>query len=88
MPQLPDEVERSGDKNDVVRRGAVQCVFKRRFRFRDNHKMHGVVSCDFGKLRDGDGARGARLREDHLGGMRKKNTGNFVNGLVAQCAED
>ena len=66
----------------------IQRVFEGKFRFGDNREMRGVVRSDFRKLCHRNGARGARLRENHLGRMRKKNACDFVDSLVAQSAKN
>src|ERR1700687_2310385 len=88
VAQLADEVERPGDNNGVVRRGSVESMFECGFWLRKDREGRGGVRRGFGKPDDGNGARGTRLREDHFGGQRKKNTCNFVDGFVAQRSKD
>src|SRR5271163_227831 len=87
VAQLADEVKRPSNNDGIVRSSPVERIFESGFRLLDDRKVRGVVRGDFRKLRAGNGARGARLRENHFGGRRKKNTGNFIDGFVAQRAE-
>src|SRR5580692_10642782 len=88
VAQLADEVERPSDNYGVLRSGPVEGMFESRFWLRNDREVSGVVRRDFGKPSDGNGARGTRLREDYFGGKRKKNTGHFVDGFVAQRSKD
>src|SRR5580700_8285117 len=88
VAQLADKVERPGDNYGVVRRGPVEGMFESRFWLGHDREASGVVRCDFGKPGNGNGARGTRLREDYLGGKRKKNSCHFVDGFVAQRSKD
>ena len=87
VAQLPNKIERPGDDDGVVRSGSIKCVFECRFRLRNDREMRGVVRRDLRKLGYGNRSRRPRLRENHLGRMRKKNASNFVHGLVAQRAK-
>src|SRR5215470_1879101 len=47
-----------------------------------------MMRCDFCEPRRGDGAGGARLGEDDLGGVREEQASNFVNRLVSKRSID
>jgi len=84
LAQLADEIKRAGNKDNVVRRGASERVVEGLFGVRDDGETRSVIAGHLRKLRGGDGARSARLRENHFGGERKKNSGDFIDGFIAE----
>jgi hypothetical protein len=88
VAQWPDEIKRPGDDDGVIRSGPVESVFECRFWLGNDREMRGVMRRDFRELGDGNGSRSARLRENNLCRVRKKNARNFVDRFVAQRAKD
>jgi hypothetical protein len=71
MPQLPDEIKRAGNENNVLGRSPCQRVLECLFGINDHYGAQRMVAGDFSELRGGDGARGSRLRENDFSGERK-----------------
>src|SRR5216684_6957953 len=88
MAELADQIERASDENGVIGRGFGEGMLEGGLGVGDHGKTRGVMASDFGKLRGGDGARGAWRGEDDFRGVREKQAGNFVDGFVAKGGVD
>src|SRR5260370_15358160 len=64
VAELANQVERAGDENSVFRRGFGKSVFEGTLGVVNHGKPRGMMAGNFGELRGGDGARGARGSED------------------------
>ena len=88
VAELANQVERAGDENNVFRRGFGKSVFEGTLGVVNHGKPRGMMACNFGELRGGDGARGARGSEDDFRGVREEKAGDFIDGLVAEGGVD
>jgi len=84
LAELADQIERAGDENGVFGRGFRDNVFERALGVGDHGKTRGVIAGNFRELRGGNGARGARRREDDFRGVREEEASHFVDGFVAK----
>src|SRR2546430_12063552 len=84
VAELANQIERASNENSVFWRGLRKSVFKGALRVGDYAKMGGVMPGDFGELRGGNGAWGARRGEDDFGDAGKEEAGDFVDGFVAK----
>src|SRR5438034_10797888 len=78
------QIERAGDENGVFRGGFRKNVFEGPLGVGDHGKTRGMMAGNFGELRGGDGAHGARHGEDNFRGVGEKKAGDFVHGFVAK----
>src|ERR1700736_6379449 len=88
MAKLADQIERAGDENGVFERGVREGVFERALGIGDHRKTRGVMAGNFRELRSGDGARGARRREDDFRSVREEEAGYFVDSFIAKGGID
>ena len=88
VPKLADQIKRAGDENGVVGRGLFESKIERLLRGGNDPVMRSVVGRDFGEPGRGDGARSAWLRKNDFYGMGEKLAGDFVDGFIAERAEE
>src|SRR2546429_2661917 len=88
VPELANQIERAGDENGVFGGGFRERVFERALGIGDHGKTRGMMAGNLRELRGGNGARGARRREDDFRGVRKQEAGYFVDGFIAKSGID
>ena len=88
MAELADKIERAGDENGVIGCGFGEDAVEGLLGFGNDGKTGGVVAGDFGELRGGNGAGGARSGEDDFLGAGEEEPRDFVDGFVAESTVD
>jgi hypothetical protein len=88
LAELADEIERAGDENGVFWCGFRECVFEGALGVGDYGKTPGMMAGDFRELCGGDGARGARRREDDFRGAGEEQASHFIDGFIAKGGID
>src|SRR5882762_1949918 len=84
LAKLPDQVQRASDENGVFGTRLGDKVIERLLGVGDNGTVFGQMRGNLAQLRSRDGARGARLCEHHFSGLWEEQSGDFVDGFVAQ----